>query len=229
MWMRCIVISATFIISCNESSVLKSTDSTTLLLSIKDTEMLSQNDMQTGRYGELSIALDTNSRITGVYEFYENWDERYKEYLQVNTFYFTGNLIKRKAKIKTAWPLSDQTIEGEIEFFNDSLRLRLYEIPDGYASLDFKKGFTRKIEQKRKWTQIRLVKSPKAYLFNSPDAKDMRRSYLVSEDVVRVVSIVREEWYEVDYSIPGEKVKYIRGWIRAEDLYDVNPEKWKSR
>src|SRR6187455_3210567 len=51
--------------------------------------------LSSGRYGETSLAIDSSNNITGVYEYYDGWNDGYKEYMQICKFYFSGKLSNR--------------------------------------------------------------------------------------------------------------------------------------
>ncbi len=184
--------------------------------------------LKPGRYGDLSVAVDTLNNVTGVYEFYNAWDEQYKEYMQVNVFYFAGVLKGNIVDIKTAWPTSEQRLSGKLLISNDSVRLSLNEMPDGYASVDFVKGFSNKISEPKYWKQIRIVKLPKVRLFNSPDSSQPRKGYLIANDVVKVLSVENKNWLKIEFSSKGDTKNLIYGWIQEDALYGIDPENWQS-
>lgn len=192
--------------------------------SLKDTNV----KLASGRYGDLSIAVDTFKNVTGVYEFYNAWDDQYKEYMQINVFYFSGVLKGNSIEIKTAWPTSEQRLLGKLVKNNDSVSLSLNEMPDGYASVDFVKGLTNKISEPKNWKQIRIVKQPKVRLFNSPDSLQPRKGYLIANDIVKVISVENKNWLKIEFSNKGDTKNLIYGWIQENTLYDIDPEKWYS-
>ena len=67
---------------------------------------LIQSDKLSGVYKDISIAIDSsNHLVTGVYEYYDKWDDHYKEFLDVNVFFFTGAITGGDVvSIRASWP-----------------------------------------------------------------------------------------------------------------------------
>jgi hypothetical protein len=187
-----------------------------------------------GIYQDISLAYDSSSKIvTGVYQYYDNWDEKYKEYLNVNVFYFFGIVNQNKTiNIKGAWPTNKQQLNGKLSNNqnNDSIFIGLHldQQPLGYNDVDFtnNNGALMNLESLKKWIQIRIVKSPVAGLFNSPDSSALRKGYLVKTDIVKVFSKSENGWYNIEYNPKNNNSKSTIVWMREEDLYDIDPMKW---
>jgi hypothetical protein len=214
--------------SCGQRKVLPQTFEDTGKTMTNSSNNLNSKSVS-GRYGDLSVAVDSLSQITGVYEFYNAWDDQYKEYMQINVFYFNGKLNGNIASIKTAWPTSEQKLSGKLTVKDDSVKLLLNEMPDGYAAIDFTKGdgFSHKITEPQKWKQIRVVKVSKAKLFNSPDSSHPRKGYLIQNDIVKVVFIENNGWLKIEFDKPNKRDNSLQAWINENQLFDIDPEKWK--
>lgn len=180
-----------------------------------------------GRYENISVAIDSSGLLTGVYEYYNAWDSHFKEYMQINVFYFTGMLQGNRAKIETAWPTSDQRIDGVIEFGEDTLKLILKEMPDGYASDAFTEGVVKRLTSSHDWSQIGIVKSPKVYLLNEPDSFRSRNAgYLVKYDIVKIISKSNDNWVRVEFSKKNVWTQSVVGWIMLRSIYSYDAAKW---
>ncbi len=71
-----------------------------------------------GLYKNVSLAYDPGKKaVSGVYEYYDRWDDQQKEYMNINVFYFfvhyglTDTLV-----IKSGWPDDKQLVNGKIIF-----------------------------------------------------------------------------------------------------------------
>lgn len=185
-----------------------------------------------GRYSEISIAMDSNNSVTGVYEYYDNWDEKFKEYTEQNVFYFEGKLEDNVILVKTAWPTSEQRLLGKIKVTEKGntkfLNLVLNNAPNGYAAEDLTRegGFIKKLDQKKDWIQVRLVKSSRSRLYNAPDVSTARKGYLVKNDIVKVITVTQSGWMKIEYNPKNDNSKSTIVWMREEDFYSTNVSKW---
>lgn len=177
-----------------------------------------------GRYNEMSIAIDSIDNVTGVYEYYDLWDETHKEYMQICRFYFSGHYKKGDSSIdiNTSWPGTDQKLKGKLKLNRTGtprIGLFLNDMPNGYSAVDFtdENAYSRKLEEKKAWTQIRLIKSAKAKLYDAPDSLKVKKGYIVKNDIVKLISKVNG-WYKIEYNPPGDNSKSIIAWLREEDI-----------
>jgi hypothetical protein len=199
---------------------------------LNDTLRQRKPSVISGKYGELSVAVDTNGLISGVYEFYNDWDNQLKEFMQTNVFYFMGTIANDTTiRIKTAWPTSDQKLSGKITIHNKSnniyLKLLLNDMPDGYASANFvKEGLIAKITEKKAWRQIRLIKASKARIFDSSDSSKPRKAYLVANDVVKILETKNNDWMKIEFNNKNNNAKSTFGWIKENVLYNTNLNNW---
>jgi len=67
------------------------------------------------------------------------------------------------------------------------------------------------------WTSIAVVKSAKAYFYDSAGAAAHRKGYLVTDDGVGVRAS-KPGWVEVDYTGGNTTVS---GWLKTSDLYSL--------
>ena len=186
----------------------------------KDLMKLAQ---KSGVYGDVSIALDFDT-ISGVYEYYDKWDEASKQFMDVNVFYFFGIINNDSALIKAAWPGND-LITG-VYTFEDSIKILLKDQPYGYAAFDFtRKGYSSKLTRKTDWKQVRIVNASKSYLHKMPDATQKTEVYVVSEDIVKIIE-KKSDWVLIEFNpITTPSKKYV-GWISNKDLYPLDPATW---
>src|SRR6266536_3022048 len=191
-------------------------------------------NIASGIYQDISLAYDSIGKtITGVYQYYDNWDENYKEYLDVNVFYFFGvvnyNVI---INVKGAWPTNNQQINGKLFFHqrkdSNYIKLFLDKQPLGYNNVDFTKndGVLMNIDNPKKWIQVRIIKSPVARLYSLPDSSTARKGYLVKNDIVKILSKNIGGWDNIEYNPKNDNMKSTVLWLREEDLYNIDPNKW---
>jgi hypothetical protein len=168
-----------------------------------------------GMYNEISLAID-NHTITGTYQYYDKWNEKLKEFIDINVFYFQGSFVSDSMAIITAgWP-GVQKLTGKLIFSKDSsVTIFLSEQPYGYNDVDFssKRGVTKGIRKTMPWHKIVLL-SDKTRFFNAPDSSSIRKGYLVKGDIVKVLQTINANWEEIDYSSPIALDKNTRYWIR---------------
>jgi len=220
MW----TIIAFLAIGCSNSSSETKINTDTSTIETKIVYPKSIN-LVSGRYGEMSIGIDSNNNLTGVYEYYDAWDESYKEYMKICKFYFSGQMSKNNPviNIDANWPGTTQKLKGiiKINIINDTTQvgLVLNEIPYGYAAVDFTKEneYVRKLNEKKNWSQINLIKPAKIKLYDFPDLSTVNKAYLIKNDIVKVLSKT-DGWYEIEYNPPNDNSKSIIAWIREGDI-----------
>ncbi|WEK37964.1 MAG: SH3 domain-containing protein [Candidatus Pseudobacter hemicellulosilyticus] len=211
----------------NKEPVMEARAGKERLPDTSDTEVSSAK-LIPGSYGEASVAIDENNLVTGFYGYYDAWDEKYQEFTKLCLFYFKGQFRNDSTiRILTAWPTTEQRLTGTLIIKENGINIVLNDIPYGYAAVDFtdKYGYSRALEDKRSWVEIRIVQSKKAPLFSAPDSTRQLNAYLIANDVVKVVAR-KDKWYEVEYAVPGSSNKPLIAWIPDSLLYDKDPEKW---
>jgi hypothetical protein len=179
-----------------------------------------ENKSYSGVYGDISLAV-YNKKITGVYEYYDNWSKKDNEFLDINIFYFDGILTNDSVALITAsWPPTGQKMTGIIEFPNDSktnspyLKIRLNDQPLGYNDVDFTQGNGVKmiLTEHKDWIAVRLITQDKCITFNSPNDDSVRKSYLIKNDIVKVLKEGPGEFEKVEYKSPKGTINIY--WIK---------------
>lgn len=177
-----------------------------------------------GRYSEVSVAIDSLKQISGTYEFYSGWNERNNEYENICLFYFWGNLVNDStAVIKAGWPGSGQNLNGEVIFREKSdtanLSIKLDDQPIGYNDVNFTKvnSFQRNLTEYKNWSQIGIVKDDKLILHKEPDL-NQRKGYLIKEDIVKIIE-QKGDWLFIEFNPKENTQKSIMGWIDRKGLY----------
>jgi hypothetical protein len=184
-----------------------------------------QTRIVSGVYGDVSISFDSGRNlVTGVYEYYDKWNPKYKDFTDINVFYFFGQFEGDSiVKIKAGWPGISQRLFGKIIFSgNSSIRISLNDQPYGYNAVNFRKldGVEFNFSYKKDWKEIRMVKNQRAHLFDLPDSAWIRKGYLVKDDIVKILSFSNKGWAEIEYSSPGMSDNVRHSWIRKEVLFD---------
>lgn len=176
-----------------------------------------------GLYDETALAISTEDTITGAFEYYDAWSDKYKAYMRVCKFYFKGKLRGDSvAAIDASWPGSDQHMKGTLKFWTEDttrkMSMVLDDIPYGYAQIDFEKEgeYVRALGEARPWIKIGIVQAEKCRLYNGPDTAQMQRAYIVEGDIVKVLE-QQGDWCHIEYSAPNSS-KSLFAWIREEDL-----------
>ena len=174
-----------------------------------------------GEYSDIHIAIDSNKNISGVYEYYDAWDNKIKEFRDINLFYFVGRLEGNQADIITSWPKSDQIIKGKIIFIDsigcNFVKVILANEPEGYAAVDFTDGsYCVKQSLQAPWKEIKLIKSNKAVFYSEPDINKVTKIYVVKNDIVKIIER-KNGWLKVEYKSPVNSKKFI-GWINVNNV-----------
>jgi len=182
--------------------------------------------------GQITISIN-NGVLTGVYEYYDKWNENYKEYMDINIVYIYGyNSNGLNYKITSISPGNNEIINGVCDFTNDykTLRIVLKDQPPGYASFDFTKDTKDNLfslKSSNKFSGVRIVKSKKTALYDYDGQTFIKRkAYLVKGDIVTLLDSLKE-YSKISYhSFSTDKTNMY--WINHEDLYEANPELWKK-
>jgi hypothetical protein len=231
MQLRTAILICVFLISCNNpdkaNTVKINADSSTVGDGTIRKRTNGFNLLVSGKYSEVSIAVDKDLTVTGVYEFYNAWDNKLKEYTQICTFYFHGHYNKGDSSvaIQWGWPDEEKQLAGRLNINDQSEKLKigiiLSRTPDCYALYNFRTDWhDRKLDTIKNWIQIRIVKADKAKLYESSDSTKMKRAYLVKGNVVKVLE-KSGDWYSIEYNPPNSSKSYF-GWLKEGDLYKVD-------
>jgi len=142
-------------------------------------------------------------------------------------FYLKGKYLGDQATIETYDPGTprDDLIRGTLTVRKDgSVKISLPEDHGGCAmAWSFAEDSpltTFNLDAARPWTQIRVVRSKRAYFYDAPDRPAHRKAYLVRDDGVGVVGSAKG-WLRVEYPSPDEKNAQAKriGWMREADFY----------
>lgn len=136
-------------------------------------------------------------------------------------FFLTGTLNGGAARIATYFPATpaDDRIDGALTI--ETPQRFAVNLPrehggcwnvEHFADKDLPAEFT--LQAAHPWRAIAVVRSDKAYFFDSPASATHRRGYLVKGDGVGVRA-AQGGWLQVDY--PGDTLT--SGWIRQSDVY----------
>jgi len=220
-----------FLTSCsndvtNAGNKVRAKDSTPALPKVDAISFVS------GNYQDISLAVGTNKTLTGVYEYRENWSEKYKSYINENVFYFFGKIINDStSEINASWPTTHQSLKGKIITRKNEdktwIEVSLNAQPLGYNDVDFTSspGVLKQLDSPKHWIEIRVVKSERAKIFNLPDFTAAKKGYVVKNDIVKILS-KKAEWCEVEYCPKNDRTKSTIMWLKIEDLSDIEPAKW---
>jgi hypothetical protein len=173
-----------------------------------------------GRYGELSLALDEDDNVSGVYEFHNGWDAATKDFTQINVFYFQGYIVDSNIHLKTSWPGIDEAISGAIRFFDSlgkpHISMILDEMPSGYASVDFTKEgeFIRSLDKEKNWKQILVANAGKLPVFTQPDSLSDRNASLEIGEIVKVVNKSNGDWLEIECNPREVNFEPVKGYVK---------------
>jgi hypothetical protein len=138
-------------------------------------------------------------------------------------FYLTGKLRGPSSQISTYFPgtPTSDLIKGELRLeTRQTFQVRLPSEHGGcwnvqhFADQAQPAAFT--LESAHPWTSVAVVKSQRAYFFDTPASASHRKGYLVKGDGVGVRA-TRPGWLQVDYVDPDGKTA--SGWIRQSDVY----------
>lgn len=205
-------------LSCsNNSSVRSETESYALVDTIPiDSKILySYTKFTSGQYGFLNIAIDS-TKLTGCYAYYSNYSDEYKEYLNICTFVFKGEITDSVVAITSLE--YDEPGNGTLTLKpNNVIEIKLSEQPNGYGAYDFESGYTDSLSEKTNWRRITSIIVEKSFLYSKPDSTEKKRRYLIMGNIVNVGK-TKNGWLEITY-FPPNSVKPIRGWIKDEDVF----------
>ena len=181
-----------------------------------------KRNVESGIYSNnLVIAIDSIGNLTACYQYYDKWNERSKEYTDINTFYFFGTFNGDSCKITCNWPTFDNKISGMFYKLHDSVNLVLDEQPPGYSDVDFteRQEFKATVLIKKDWNEIGLIKV-KTFFNSEPDINKNLKMYVVKNDVVKVIQ-EKGSWLQVEFN-PINSQKSYNGWITKNSLSKLN-------
>jgi hypothetical protein len=172
-----------------------------------------------GDYGNgMLIAMDPATRVVTGYYSADNIDGQFS-----CIFYLTGKLGGSPIPVSTYFPATpEQQITGKLfPQAPDKLTLRLSAEHGGcwnvmhFADDDNPAEFT--LAARHPWLSVAVIRSDRAYFFDTPMSPQHRKDYVVKGDGVGVRA-AQAGWLRVDFL--GQK-KITSGWIRKADVYPV--------
>jgi hypothetical protein len=179
------------------------------------------NNLKPGIYEQIILAVNTDGDFVGYYK------ESMSNAKVGCKFFFDGRYTIGSSKIMT-WS-ADFNATGSIEPKGDGV-LFLAKDGDGHPGcsnllppeVTEGSGLQYSRTSIKFWTSLKIISSKRAYIHKSPDPTSITKKYLVSDDVIGILS-KKDNWYEFDFV--GKNEKNIRGWISADDVVDLKRPK----
>ncbi|MDP1815326.1 MAG: hypothetical protein Q8K92_12830 [Leadbetterella sp.] len=190
--------------------------------------------LKTGRYKNLSLIINGDS-VSGLFQYYKDWNEKMKDFESKNNFYFYGKKtneniyyinITNPAEMEN---FGDKSL-GYLIKRKDTLIFYQGSLDGMYQPVIFTndngriQGYEAKITEEKKWIEIRFIKGPKIYLYDSPNGI-RKKSYLLKYDVCWVLE-KKDGWCKVEYYKFDSNILSANGWIKESLLYERNPNVW---
>jgi len=175
------------------------------------------SEIASGDYGgDMLIAVDPASHIVRGYYQSSTGNGRFN-----CIFYFSG---KANGAIRSYFPETpEEVVMGTLSRESDgSVNVRLVTEHGGcwnvqhFADKDQPAEFT--LQTAYPWVAVAVIKSARAYLYDSPISKVPRKAYVVKGDGVGIHGR-RPGWLQVDFVGGG---KTVSGWIRSSDVYPIS-------
>ena len=187
--------------------------------------------LRPGAYGGLLLGYDPSTQVVSGYfqtgTGLSDWDNPDSGPQFTCIFYLKGKYQGDQATIETFDPATprDDLISGTLTVGKDgSVKISL---PEDHGGCGMAWSFTKdsalttfSLDTARPWTQIRVVRSKRAYFYDAPDSPVHRKAHLVHDDGVGVVGSARG-WLRVEFpSSDGKTVQPQRiEWMREADFY----------
>jgi len=175
------------------------------------------SEIASGDYGgDMLIAVDPASHIVRGYYQSSTGNGRFN-----CIFYFSG---KANGAIRSYFPETpEEVVMGTLSRESDgSVNVRLVTEHGGcwnvqhFADKDQPAEFT--LQTAYPWVAVAVIKSARAYLYDSPISKVPRKAYVVKGDGVGIRGR-RPGWLQVDFVGGGKPAS---GWIRSSDVYPIS-------
>lgn len=182
-------------------------------------------------FGQFTIVV-TNNKITGLYEYYEQYDEKVKGYLRENIFFLKGTSVNGKdfSIISTDPGFPGDIQKGRLSFLNGKLKIVLTGTPPMDAGFDIDHESDKSyfpFVKPNKYLLLTFIKSKRAYLYNlNGDNFTIRKGYLVSNEFVKVVE-KKDNFSKVLYQ-PVTDGKIYTYWVSNQDLLDPTADNWNG-
>jgi hypothetical protein len=166
------------------------------------------NELHSGRYEELMLAVTPEHQVEGYYS-----QEMGEGVTRSCTFYLQG-----KPEALTTW--LDDAYPGSVSASSDGVTLTVEQgrqHPGCISVLmpEIATGLELTQTASKQWIGLVTVAADKAYLLKEPGADTAKRPYIVKGDVVGVLAI-KDGWAQVEFT--NAKDRSFKGWI-SEDQY----------
>ncbi len=191
--------------------------------------LVSAQSVVSGEYEDLVLAVSRDGVLTGYFNQGTGDDGRGNPRFSC-TFFMRGTSEGSGRYEVTTWhpAFPDEVIMGELILSESdgrrSVMLRLHGEHGGCWNvapmLKDDEGVEFELTKEGKWESLRMVASARAYFHASANARSRQRSYVVKNDLVRVMRI-SDGWAEVAYVAPGGNAS--QGWLQDKDLYPIAP------
>ena len=180
--------------------------------------------------GELSLGINAKGELTGYFESGRGGDENGGPMFSCMFFIYGAAPVGNRYEIRTWYPDAkiDRYIGGELTRIEEDgtpgIKVRLDEEHGGCVNVGSTfsagGGSTLPLTSSGDWAGIRVVSSPKAYFYESSEAKKPRKAYLVERNLV---SVLEEADNSVRVAFAGSDKKTTEGWIKKSDFFEHVP------
>ncbi len=179
---------------------------------------------QSGFYDSMKIGFDPqNNLLTG---YFKEWEITENKDSKKCEFYFQGTIEDSKEESTLAMYSSDYQLlthgfiknsslksnSGMIEF---RLEKNIQQCNLIMPNLISKQGLSFSKKWDNNWKEVRLIKTSKAYFYQTRNDKLPTKIYVIKGDFVGIIE-KNESWVKAEYITAKNKV--ISGWLRKSDL-----------
>lgn len=179
---------------------------------------------QSGFYDSMKIGFDPqNNLLTGYFKEWEITENRDSKKCE---FYFKGTIEDSKEESTLAIYSNDYQLlthgfinnsslksnSGMIEF---RLEKNIQQCNLIMPNLISKQGLSFSKKWDNNWKEVRLIKTSKAYFYQTRNDKLPTKIYVIKGDFVGIIE-KNESWVKAEYITAKSKV--ISGWLRKSDL-----------
>ncbi|MDU8501794.1 hypothetical protein RYB01_21775 [Pseudomonas syringae] len=183
----------------------------TLLLCVGTSAFAQDTALHSGKYEQLMLAVTPDHQVEGYYA-----EERGEDPPFSCAFYLKGNVEAGKDVAVSSW--SDGAYPGTLKSSTDGVTLTIEQgqqhsgclnvlMPDIATGLDLTQTAS------KQWISLVKVKSDKAWLQKTPNAKATRGAYIVKGDVVGVLAF-KDGAAQVEFINADDRS--FTGWISQE-------------
>lgn len=176
-----------------------------------------------GKYGNIAICIDSNSQISGSYEYYDKWNESFSEFMNICKFYFLGRKVSDSVFLLDIFESGKNgKMEGKLLVNGKDSGLCIALIyPDGplcFSEANFEIGVTGCLNANFNWLEERLIDDKQVFLYSQPNEHEKLKSFLIRGDNVKIVEYGKDGWVKVSYSKFGDYSRQSFYWIKENSL-----------